>query len=675
MLRYALLLGLLCGLLMPLRAADVNVQADPPVDVVLDKGAKPPKPKGEPITVAIRTEKAGNLFTPGETVGLTTFITNPGAEQAATVTTVITAEFGCIVYAKKERVTLPANNILQLFIYFPGNNRLPNGSYLAEVAVAATDGIAYGDTLYSVWPGAAEQAYQSFGIAYVGALDNPGIVKDLDLFKAAGVGWLRFPLHGWLPQGEAQPFEAQVYNNFVVEADKRGFNLLAAFTPKITVDPSVDSARADKDYRESVMAAAVRYGFKVKWWELLRVKPDVEKSPEMKGIGYPMLKNGRDALRSVDKSLKALYSVEDPFKWNAMELFHNNVPVVGDGVSLRYNFVGIPEVKTNPESPAFSITDLEGAAMTALKRRPPLWVTEYGFDPRKADHLPGPQYQAALVARALVLDRLVGIERTFWRHQPGSPYDLPLTRTDGSAMPSLLALRTTMAALADLTEIKELPSPIAETRVFIIKHGGEKKAWYARTKKATYSLALWSTGGPGAMALKSKATRMSVTDLWGNAIELKPTSGVAIVQVDEFPRFVDLDDTPDVELFSSFARFLPSKLVLREDGLNTMTFVILNDQRLFNGNISLELNFRRWPEEPSKARPSDPTKVEPETPKVRTEKVNIDPAGRIELDEKLTIPANAHKGHLFNYSVEVLLGTRRIGYLTLPVWYSPTDDR
>ncbi len=675
MLRKLLLLGWLVGITAwaPLLAADIIVDAKAPLDVVLDQGAKPVAPKQEPVTVSIRSDKAGNIFLSGEAVTLTTLITNPGAEQTAVITTVISGEFDCVIYTKKERVKLPANDILALYLSFPGNNRLPNGSYLTEVAVAGPDGIAYGDTLFNVWTGPAEHPYPNFGIAYAGPLDSPNLTKDLDLFKAAGVGWLRFPLHGWLPQGEAQPFEAQRYNTFVQEADKRGFNLVAAFTPKITVDPSVDSARADKDYRESVMAAAVRYGFKVKWWELLRVKPDIEKSPEMKGIGYAQLKNGRDAIRSVDKTLKVLYSVEDPFKWNAMELFHFNVPVNGDAVALRYNFVGIPEVKANPEPPSFSIDDVLGAADAGLKKHPPLWVTEYGFDPVKADHLPAAQYQAALVSRAVILDRLVGIERTFWRHTPGSPYDLPLTRTDGSAMPSLLALRSTLAALADTSAVSELQSPVTDMRIFLIKHGGVKKSWMAKESKATYTLALWSTGAPGAVTIKSKATHMTVTDLWGNAIELKPTSGVAIVQADEFPRFVDMEDTGDVELYSSFAYFKPTKLVLTEDGPNKMTFIILNDQRLFTGNITLELNFRRWPEEPPKLNAADPAKPRPEPAKVRSEKVNIDPAGHIELDEKLDIPLHAHKGQLYDTSVEILLGSRRIGYITLPVWYMPAE--
>jgi len=654
--RFVLIVALVVGgwiLICSPLIADPLIAAQPPVDVVLDNGTAPPTDATRHVTVAIHSEKVGNLFLPGEPLLLTAFIANSGRAQSANMTTVITAEFGCVVFTQKKLIDLPATTVLEVPLVFETNAHLPCGSYHAEVAVEAPDGLAYGQTQAGIWPGPSETQSDVFGVSYNGALDTAATFKDLDIFKMAGIGWLRFHLQGWIPRGQISPAEAEQYNTFIVEANKRQFHLVAAFTPQISVDPSVDAIRADKDYRESIMAAGVRFGFKVKWWELLRVKPDTTLSPELKGIGFPQLMSGRDALRTADKSLKVLYSLEDPFKWNAMELFHYNLPVAGDAVAMRYNFIGIPEVKANPEPPTFTLDDVATAALTSIRRRPPIWVTEYGFEPSKAGHLPGAQYQAALLARAVILDRALGVERTFWRHTPGSQYDLPLTNTDNSAMPSLLALRTTLAVVHATSTVTELTSPI-DVKAFLIQEGDAKRK---RGKRGGhYTMVVWAERDPIGLAIKTKASRVMVTDLWGNAIELKPTSSVVLFQTDEFPRFIDLEDSGDVELFAPFARFNPGRMVLHDSEANKLSLTVFNDQRLFSGNIACVLNFRQWPEG-----------------KVESQRIDLDPVGHVVVDRLLSVPLNARKGHLYDVNLEILLGTRRIGYLSLPIWYNPGE--
>ena len=59
---------------------------------------------------------------------------------------------------------------------------------------------------------------------------------------------------------------------------------------------------------------------------------------------------------------------------------------------------------------------------------------------------------------------------------------------------------------------------------------------------------------------------------------------------------------------------------------------------------------------------------------MNTQHIELGPADRYSLNAEIAIPPDARKGELFQVSSEILLGTRRIGYLTIPVWYAPKED-
>jgi hypothetical protein len=150
-----------------------------------------------------------------------------------------------------------------------------------------------------------------------------------------------------------------------------------------------------------------------------------------------------------------------------------------------------------------------------------------------------------------------------------------------------------------------------------------------------------------------------VTDLWGNTVALNPSDNVVLVQVDAFPRFVDVGEEKTLTIAPAFARFRPAQVVLHDGGENKMHFELRNDQELFQGKITCELHFHRWPGDPV----------------VRTVTVTPRPWDYANSDISLSIPEGAQKGQLYTVSVEILLGSRRIGYLTLPVWYQPGEAK
>ena len=314
---------------------------------------------------------------------------------------------------------------------------------------------------------------------------------------------------------------------------------------------------------------------------------------------------------------------------------------------------------------------MQTSAEQVFKHAPPTWVSEYGFDAAKGERLPSAVYQAALISRAFILNCASGIPRTFWRHTPDAQYDLPFTKADGSAMPSLLAMRTTLQMLDGVVQYTDVTSPLngnsLEVHAYLLHVGDVKvdKKKGTKAKKGHYLLALWSNAlqsdnASTGLAFKSSASRVTVTDLWGNTTEMQPIDGVAMCQVDEFPRFIDLGESDQVELYPPFASMDPPRLVLHDNGVNRFALTLYNNERLFHGQLSLDLHFRRWPV------------MENDT--VRTEKITLNILDHDTLYTTLSIPANlskTRKGEIYEVNLEIFLGNRRFGILTLPVGYTP----
>ncbi|MHB9130907.1 MAG: hypothetical protein ACYDBB_07425 [Armatimonadota bacterium] len=678
------LLGVLC-LAAPV-LAETEVPALPPVDVAIERPTAPPATPDSPrIAITFTSDATGNLFLSNQPIAVTAHLVNPGNQVEVKITTAISSGFGCQVDVKSYTKTLPAKGEILLPVTYQNTYRLPNGSYLVEAWVEL-GAIGYGSTHIGIWNSPLGKGSECVGISYAGSLDADRTWRDLDLFKMAGVGWLRFPLQGWLSQGSALPPHAVAATRFVEEAGKRSFSLLAAFTPRVTVDPSINEVQTNQEYRESLLNAATRYGAKVKSWELLCVRPD-PMYPDLKGIDYPQLAYGREGLQRYDKSLQAIYTIDYPYRDNAPGLFSRGLPAKGDGIGMHYNFVGWPEVaRATPIPPVYSLPELKDLANKTTKRVPPVWVTEYGFDPQKESRIPHPLHQAAHLSRALIINRLSGIERTFWRHDPASRYDVPFIDADGGVEPTFLALRTTLQMLEGVTQVTEVPMPFANGVAYLLQYGEAKKR--KRGPKAHYALVAWAFPPMGSsgmtiqgasiqsatgVTLRTSAKQITVTDLWGNTVELKPTDNIALFQVDEFPRFLDLGQTTDIELHTPFAGFKPARLNLRDNpdrakNENAVMYFINNDQRFFTDNkhpTVFDLIFRRWPD----------IATDKDDLGVKTERITLEPYSRVERRPfELSLPKPLHKGQIYEISMDIMRGTRRIGYLTLPAWYLPPGE-
>jgi len=650
-----LVLGILLGMLLSLPIAHLALAAETVVEAKDNTNTAKSSPD---VTVAFRSSDRSHLFAAGKPIDLTAVFTSKVAQQATLYARVGTA-YGAQVALVSKTATFPAGGEVTLPITFDHMDQLPNGAYQVDAWLEGAQGANSGVTTFSIWNGPLEHRVDSVGISYAGPLDTERTWQDLDLFSQAGVGWLRFPLQGWLPQGQTVPAEAETLNRFLQEASRLNYTLLAAFTPKVTVDPSVNALQAGKEYKESLLAAAARYGFQVKIWELLTVKPDPQYQ-DLKGIRYQDLAQYYPALKAMDKAFHVIFSIENPLKWNALELFNEKIPVKGDLLGMRYNLFGIPEYKTDPVSPAYSLDEIMPAARTYLKNAPPVWVTEYGFDPKVGDRMPEPPMLAALMTRALLINRGANIDRTFWRYDPDEALNVPFISKDGSTQANFLALRTTLQMLDGVTSIHDVPSPQltinSKVWALLLRYDAPKK-------KPRYVLATWlesrDSRVTSSLTLKTSAPRVTVTDLWGNAAELQPTSSAMVFTVDAFPRFIDLGTFNDAEIYSPFAYFDPSAVVLTEGGQNYLGLTMHNDQRLFHGDVNCEVYLRRWPG------------VEGE---LKKQKVNLGPADSMSIQGRLDVPENARSGQIFEVSADIMLGTRRIGYLTIPVWYVPKAE-
>lgn len=612
------------------------------------------------ITVSFTSNSPGHMFLPGKPMELTIHIHNTGPGQKAKVNVIAKAGLGSVIYDDDFSVNLSENGSAEETIILGDLDPLPRGSYLVTVFAKGDLNWGFNSTRVSVWDGPASMQSDIFGISYSGPLDVARTYTDLDLFKQAGIGWIRFPMQGWLPP---IPAAADTYSKFIEEASSRDFKLLAAFTPRVTVDPSANEVQAWKDLHESVLAAITKYGFKLKYWELLHLAPP-SYPVGMKGIGYRDYAPVREAIRRADKSLQMIFPLATPFEANDQIMFHYGLPYKGDAIGIHYDFVGIPEnQKAVPKPPIGLISQISDDARGKLKRVPPMQATEYGFDPEKGNKLPQAVHQAALISRALIMNRISGIERTFWRHNPDAQYDLPFTCPDGAAQPSLLAIRTTLAKLQDATSITPVTTNAQGTSIFMVRYSDAKKP-KSSVHNVRYGLIAWSESESTrtGMSLKTKSTQITVTDLWGNAIDLQPSYNTAFFQVDEFPRFIDLGTDNKIDLRTAFGctDFNGLKFkVISPEGDNNITFRIRNDQLLFNGSISGELRIHAWP-------------IPEDHPQVTTQRFELNVFESFETPSiSIRIPANIRNGEqVCEVSVEIMMGTCRVGYLTLPVFYS-----
>ncbi|HEY3378490.1 MAG TPA: hypothetical protein VGL77_13445, partial [Armatimonadota bacterium] len=604
--------------------AEAKAESAPADEVIVDVASANPAPSPNGVSITFSSASPGNFFLPGQTIELVAHVHNPGEAQDAKVSVIVTTGLGCVVYSESSTKALPAKSTLDFPITLGATSILPNGSYLVGVLVD----MAYGATRVSVWNGPAAFQSSLFGVSYAGPLNTKQTTTDLDRFKQAGINWIRFPLQGWIPQGEAAPAGSDMYDTFVREASNRGMSLLAAFLPQVSVDPSVDPVQAEKDFRESLLAATTRYAFKVPEWELLPIKPKPY-PVGLKGISYDLLASGRTALTRMNKGLHVVIGLDTPIPENALRMFFYKLPANGDAIGIHYNFVGIPENQNAaPKPPVFEMTPLAQKSQKELRHASPVWATEYGFDPTKK--LPQDVHQAALLARAVILNRAMGIERTFWRHDPASHDDLPLTCADGSAQPSLLALRTTLEALDGVREVQPVARSFDGVHLLLLRYGSSGKK---RSQETSWKLVAWSETDESraGMVLKTAAKTVAVTDLWGNTVELHPVQQTAIFQVDEYPRFINLGNTGEANIINlgDNMGFATKYKVLTPGGEQNVAFNLRNNQQYFTGNIAGELRFTVWPAKP----------------KTVTQKFALSPYEALgNMAIPLTIPDNQYNG-------------------------------
>lgn len=212
-------------------------------------------------------------------------------------------------------------------------------------------------------------------------------------------------------------------------------------------------------------------------------------------------------------------------------------------------------------------------------------------------------------------------------------------------MPSLLAMRTTMQMLQGVTKMTAVQPPVVNMKAYLMRvedtknttektDKTDKSDRKEKKKKGAhphYLLAVWSDNTSTGVTVKSDASRVTVTDLWGNAMEISPIDGVAMYGVDEFPRFIDLGESSNVELYVPFVTFDPARIVLHDDSENKFSLIIHHDNRLFHGQLSLDVNFLRWPA------------AETEDETIKTQKVTLNPMNHYTIDSRLSIPPNLPK--------------------------------
>ena len=378
-------------------------------------------PPTSPITrnlhISFHSSADRMLFVVGVPVQFTVKILNSAASQDATVTISVTSGLGATLLRTNYRDPLMEGETREYPIKLGEDFPMPAGPYRIEVLVKAENDWGYGVSTFGIWPGPTATKSAFLGINLQGIISAERALGDLDFFQQAGVNWLRLPVQGWIPQGQTIPASALELDKLLRAAQEKKMEILAAFTPQISVDPTINSLQAQKDYNESLLAVAARYGFMVKRWELLTV-PGAQSALGLQGVWYGEIKPGREALLRFDKKLQAFYAADDPVASNVDAMLRMALPPKGDGIAIHYNLRTLPELQRE-HTPSELISTSINKAKQLLRNAPPVWVTDFGFHPDLLQNNgQSNTHQAAIFARALLLSRFSNIERIFWRHDP-----------------------------------------------------------------------------------------------------------------------------------------------------------------------------------------------------------------------------------------------------------------
>lgn len=654
-------------LCLPVLAQTVPViPLDPPIT-----NNQPPtdSPITRNIQITFHSSAENMLFLIGVPVAFSVKILNSAASQDATVTVSVTSGLGATLFRQNYRDPLMEGETREILITLGKESPLPTGPYRVEVLVKAEKDWGYGVSTFGVWPGPIVTKSDFFGVNFQGPLAVERTMRDFELFRQIGVGWLRLPVQGWIPQGQLIPDSAAGLDVLLRAAQEKKLDILAAFTPQISVDPTINSLQAQKDYNESLLAAAARYGFMVKRWELLTV-PGAHSALGLQGIWYGEIKPGRESLARFDKKLQVFYGADDPVSANVDAMLRMELPPKGDGIAVHFNLNSLPEVQKE-HTPSELISNSLTKAKQILRRAPPVWVTDFGFH---TDLLQNSgqvnTHHAALFARTLLLSRFTNIERLFWRHDPKNPQDLAFTTADGSVQPTYLALRTVLEQIDGLTAVAPVFTSLAgqdNSNIYLLRYDVKKSGKVKKHSK--YKLVVWTNriSNRTTLVVRTAASKVIVTDLWGNRQQLQPAGHVVLVQADEFPRFIDVEDDGNAEVNNagSVAFFTPRTKWLTPGGDNTITFTLSNNQNVFQGNITGNMLFHAWPT----GREQEPVEFNLDKYKERT----------VEFRDLFNDPAlfeTANNQRLLSeISVEIMQGQLRIGYLTLPVYYSSAGEQ
>jgi len=648
-LKFLVIMMLAITVTMPLVAQDAPVTATPiPGNGTVTAVAVPPAK----FAMFYTSADPNNLFPSGRAISLTAHIQNPGAAQEVVYKTLLIYGFNCVIDSQAKIIKLDATGTTDVEITFPGSEHFPNGAYQLSSWLEGVNVVGVVSlTNLGIWNGPANAINDRLGISYQAPLAGERTLQDMNVFKRAGVGWLRFPMQGWLTEQGARPPQADIYDPFIREATRRNYKLLAAFVPKITVDRTVFPDQAEKEYAESLLAATARYSLQLPYWELQRI-PASPVFLDEKGIGFNQLVEGNKAIRIHHKDLNVVYSFESPFKDHADELM--TLKGVGDNdiLGMRYNFISVPENSDLSISPANGQQNLIAGIKDKYDRNPSVWVTDYGFELKQTSRPVHQLHQAAFMSRALILDRKVGIERSFWRYDPASSLETPFLSTEGGATTMLLALRTTAEQLRGAHLERDMSSPALGIRAYLFHFDDDSH----------YTLVAWAEAGGTrgiqplpAITIKSAAKNIPVFDTWGNGIELSPVDNIALLQVDEFPRFANLGKTKDIELFPSFITFENARPALSGPGANVLKVHLIHDPKIFKDKKVLDLSFQEWPG----------------NKKVDTMKAVLIPNATEDVIRSLSFPNNPRVGQLYTLYMDVLDNSRRIGHFEIIVGYNP----
>ena len=352
--------------------------------------------------------------------------------------------------------------------------------------------------------------------------------KPARMAQSMGIKWMRDELNWAHLEPEKGKWNWERFDTSVETATRHGisiFGLLCYWAP--WAKPHTEEGI--RDYCDYVKTVVNRYKDRVKYWEIWN-EPNIFFWTGTVEQYAELLKAAYDAVKEADPDAKVIGCCTAGTDLKFIE------KVFECGGFDKMDILSIHPYRypPTPEETDF-IGELKRADALVRKYGAPkeIWITEIGWPTNVGGNGSSEAKQAAMIARTYLQSIASGVvQKVFWYNYRNDGLDVfynehnfGVIRRDHSPKPACVAFRTMTRCLEAKKFVKDLS---ATKGVYAYLFEG----------KSGRTIAAWCTWEMGSLTLRGQASPVTITNLMGKRVTVRPSSETVSVRLSGNPVFI-----------------------------------------------------------------------------------------------------------------------------------------